>query len=110
MSSKATSFDDWLAFSKSGDGSDPVACAKYFHSVVRLFIEVFLGYNFKTDCFVPSVFGKVKEFFGVIEEQQRKQLHIHMLIWVEGLNDYDEVHGMLTKYQFIVQLFGNVRN
>jgi hypothetical protein len=93
MSNENTGNEEWSQFSGGANGSNPVSCADYFHSIVKLFIEVFLGFDSKTKSYAPSVFGMVTDYFGVVEEQQRKQLHIHMLIWVDGLEDYEFVHS-----------------
>ena len=70
--------------------SNPVKCAKYFHSVVETFLKNILGWDDKEREYSKSMFGTVVSHFGVVEQQQRKQLHIHMLIWVDGLTDYDD--------------------
>jgi hypothetical protein len=67
---------------------NPIQCSTYFHDVVKAFFKHGLGYDSSSMSYSPSIFGKVVAHLGVIEEQQRKQLHIHMLVWVEGLTDY----------------------
>jgi hypothetical protein len=32
----------------------------------------------------PSVFGRVKRYFGAVETNERGALHLHGLLWVHG--------------------------
>ncbi|KAJ7597966.1 hypothetical protein C8J56DRAFT_771417 [Mycena floridula] len=50
--------------------------------MVDQFTDVFLG--FERDC-KRGVFGRVKHYYGVIEAQNRGSLHLHILIWLEGV-------------------------
>jgi hypothetical protein len=84
-----------MAFVSNSNGDDPVSCAKYFHFAVEQVLKHVLGYQNESKSYIPSILGKVKSHFGVIEQQQRKQLHIHMLVWIEGISDYQTFHDAM---------------
>lgn len=62
---------------------NPVAGARFFDFMVRLFIKHILG------C-VPGtggrtgLYGPTAAYYGTVEQQGRLALHFHVLIWVEG--------------------------
>lgn len=59
---------------------NPVACARFFDYVVRLFIEHILGW--KDDGPTHGIFGKPSSYYGSVEQQGRMTLHLHILIWI----------------------------
>ncbi len=75
--------------SNLSNADSPVECAEYFNHVVKTFLQVLFGFDEESGNYQTSIFGNVVNHFGVVEEQQRKQLHLHMLVWVDGLTDYD---------------------
>jgi hypothetical protein len=79
---------------------NPVDCAKYFNDIVQKFLECGLGWNNQTMTYNKSIFGKVLAHIGVVEEQQRKQLHLHALIWVQGLTDYDKFDASMVSQEY----------
>ena len=79
---------------------NPVQCAKYFNAVVEIVLKHVFGWDCDNESYKKSMFGIVKAHFGVVEQQQRKQLHLHMLVWVEGLTDYEIFKEKMTDYHF----------
>jgi hypothetical protein len=63
--------------------ANPVAGAEFFKLMVDQFTNTFLG--FEREC-RRGVFGRVKHFYGVFEAQNRGSLHLHILIWLEGIS------------------------
>ncbi len=59
---------------------DPVACAKFFKTIVLAYINSLLRYG-KTG---GGILGNVSAYHGVVEEQGRGALHLHMMIWIDG--------------------------
>ena len=57
---------------------NPVAGARFFHLMVRLFIKHILRWQSGTD----GLFGPTSGFFGSIEAQGRQTLHFHVLLWI----------------------------
>ncbi|KAJ2987797.1 hypothetical protein HDV02_005938, partial [Globomyces sp. JEL0801] len=82
------------------NASDPVACAKFFNIVVRTFIECILGWDQNSHSYREGYFGKTVAHFGVVEEQQRKQLHLHLLVWVENYGSYESFHEKMKEELF----------
>lgn len=58
---------------------NPVACARFFHLVVTLFIKYVLRWDTGTD----GLFGPTSGYYGTVESQGRLTLHLHLLLWIE---------------------------
>lgn len=70
---------------------NPFATAKVFNLYMKAFIKAVLGYNpniFNRD---KGILGIVKAYYGCVEAQGRGTLHCHMLIWVEGGLNPDQI-------------------
>jgi len=66
---------------------NPVAGARFFHFMVQTFLEDVLGVN-KLD--QPGFYGPTSGYYGTVEQQGRLTLHLHMLLWIKGnLNPED---------------------
>ncbi|KAJ3479965.1 hypothetical protein NLI96_g8691 [Meripilus lineatus] len=59
---------------------NPVACSKFFHLMVTLFIEVLLA----PDSSQGGLFGPTDSYYGTVESQGRLTLHLHLLLWIRG--------------------------
>jgi hypothetical protein len=91
----------------------PGICAINFEVLLEIVLEEVVGWDRKTDRSIvgKGLFGEVKAFMYCIEEQGRKSLHAHMLLWVEGYDkvmeriffgkkkEQLEARRMLNKYQ-----------
>ncbi|PPR07084.1 hypothetical protein CVT24_010921 [Panaeolus cyanescens] len=62
---------------------NPVACARFFDYMVRLFIQHICGWS-EDDPEKMGIFGKPSGYFGTVEQQGRLTLHLHFLLWIEG--------------------------
>lgn len=62
---------------------DPCAVAKYFDVVVKGILDTIVGYGKDNG----GVFGSVKNYYGVVEYQDRGTPHCHMLVWLHGVPD-----------------------
>jgi hypothetical protein len=58
--------------------SDPLSSALFFHREISMFFEHYVKVG------KPSVFGRVKRYFGAVETNERGALHLHGLLWVHG--------------------------
>ena len=70
--------------------SDPAVGAKFFNTYLKAFLQTVLGCT--GDELNPDggILGTVKAHYGCVEAQGRGSLHCHMLIWIEGaLNPND---------------------
>ncbi|KAJ2912050.1 hypothetical protein MD484_g8362, partial [Candolleomyces efflorescens] len=61
---------------------NPVACARFFDYVIKLFIKHICGWN--EEEITHGMFGKPSAFYGTVEQQGRMTLHLHHLLWIEG--------------------------
>ena len=59
---------------------NPVAGARFFHFMVEIFISDVLGVDTK-HC---GLYGDTNGYYGTVEQQGRLTLHLHMLIWIKG--------------------------
>lgn len=75
---------------------DPVTCARYFDNRVMCFLNSVL----KSE---SQPIGKIVDYFGKIEFQQRGSPHIHLLVWIKdapvyGQSDISEVISFIDRY------------
>ncbi|KAH7871984.1 uncharacterized protein C8R40DRAFT_1053578, partial [Lentinula edodes] len=63
---------------------NPVVAAKFFNVYLRSFLSALLGYDPNQEDTTGGVLGVVKAHYGCIEAQGRGSLHCHMLVWLEG--------------------------
>jgi len=59
---------------------NPVAGARFFHFMCELFIKHILGVGSEHSGF----YGDTNAYYGVVEQQGRLTLHMHMLLWLKG--------------------------
>ncbi|PPQ75316.1 hypothetical protein CVT24_006993, partial [Panaeolus cyanescens] len=62
---------------------NPVACARFFHYMVSLFIEHICGWS-DDENKRKGLFGKPAAYYGTVEQQGRLTLHLHFLLWIDG--------------------------
>lgn len=70
---------------------NPFAAAKFFRLVMDAFIQTLLG----TGSGCRGVFGDVKAYYGCVEAQGRGSLHCHMLVWLDGAPDIEQIRQRL---------------
>ncbi len=63
---------------------NPAVAAKFFDTYMRAFITTILGYDDTHNNIEGGILGVVKAYYGCVEAQGRGTLHCHMLIWIEG--------------------------
>src|ERR1700709_2126075 len=51
---------------------------------MKAFISVLLGYDPKQKNLEGGILGVVEAYYGCVEAQGRGTLHCHMLVWLEG--------------------------
>lgn len=70
---------------------NPAAAARFFHSLMRAFIDVVLDMENTNG----GLFGRVSGYYGTIEAQGRGSLHCHMMIWIGGSLGPDDLRQKL---------------
>lgn len=63
---------------------NPSVAAKFFNIYMKAFISAILGYDPKQKNLEGGILGVVKGYYGCVEAQGRGTLHCHMMVWVEG--------------------------
>ena len=72
---------------------NPVAGARFFHFMVETFITDVLGVGSNH----RGLYGDTKAFYGTVEQQGRLTLHLHMLLWIKGCLNPQEMREKLLK-------------
>jgi len=77
--------------------SNPAVGAKFFNTYLKAFIQTVLGYEDGNVNVDGGVLGVVKAHYGCVEAQGRGSLHCHMLIWIEGALNPNEIRDRVLK-------------
>ena len=59
---------------------NPVAGARFFHFMIQTFISDVLGVGADH----PGFYGQTSGYYGTVEQQGRLTLHMHLLLWIKG--------------------------
>jgi hypothetical protein len=73
---------------------NPVAGARFFHFMVETFITDVLGVGSNNH---RGLYGDTKAFYGTVEQQGRLTLHLHMLLWIKGCLNPQEMREKILK-------------
>ncbi len=79
----------------------PLAATRCFHWTVRLVLRTLFNCADKPGMSAdsvagdacPGIFGTVRAYFGVVEPQMRKALHVHMLVYLLGFSHPQDLFG-----------------
>ena len=85
-------------------GDDPVACARFFNTMIESVLCNVLGIN-KSGVNDIGVLGRVSGHFGTVETQGRGTLHFHLLLWIEGSLSPDVLATRLSDDSLFKDLF-----
>jgi len=64
---------------------------RVFNTYLNAFFSPMLRYNPKQQSTEPGVVGVVKAYYGCVEAQGHGLLHCHMVVWVHGGLNSDEI-------------------
>ena len=70
---------------------NPFVAAKFFNVYMKAFINSILGYNPKEKNLDGGILGVVNAYYGCVEAQGRGTLHCHMIVWLEGALNPNEI-------------------
>jgi len=76
---------------------NPVIAAQFFDIYLKAFISTVLGYDATRKDLTGGVLGLVKAHYGCVEAQGRGTLHCHMLVWLEGALNPNEIRDRILK-------------
>jgi hypothetical protein len=81
----------------------PGYCAIDYENVMKIFLQLFLGWDENTHTYVTGagIFGTVEAWSIVTEEQGRKTLHGHSLVW---LKEWPELNDKLSSSEENVRI------
>ena len=65
----------------------PGLCAIDFRNILHLVVRYVLGWNEDTQTAEEGAFGKILAFYEAVEEQARKTLHVHFIVWLQDWNE-----------------------
>ena len=76
---------------------NPVIAARFFDIYLKAFVSTVLGYDMTGKNLTGGVLGLVKAHYGCVEAQGRGTLHCHMLVWLEGALNPNEIRDRVVK-------------
>ena len=76
---------------------NPVIAAQFFDTLVKAFFSTLLGYDPTQKDLTGGVLGLVKGYYGCVEAQGRGTLHCHMLVWLDGALNPNEIRDRVLK-------------
>jgi hypothetical protein len=75
----------------------PSGGGEIFNVYLKAFLRVVLGYDETRLNTEEGVLGVVKAHYGCVEAQGRGSLHCHMLIWIEGALNQNDIRDKVMK-------------
>jgi hypothetical protein len=63
---------------------NPFVTAKFFNLYMKAFISSLLAYDPDQRNFEGGILGVVNGYYGCVEAQGQGTLHCHMIVWLEG--------------------------
>ena len=76
---------------------NPVIASHFFDIYLKVFISTILGYDVTRKSLNGGVLGLVKAHYGCVEAQGRGTLHCHMLVWLEGALNPNEIRDRIAR-------------
>jgi hypothetical protein len=77
---------------------NPFIAAKFFNIYMKAFISALLKYDPKQKDLEGGILGMVKAYYGCVEAQGRGTLHCHMMIWLKGGLNPDEIKSRIIEH------------
>jgi hypothetical protein len=72
---------------------NPFIAAQFFNIYVKAFLKIVLGYDDSSTTINTGILGPVSAFYGCVEAQGRGTLHCHMIVWLKGALNCDEIRN-----------------
>ena len=70
---------------------NPFIAAQFFNIYMKAFVKTVLGYDPSKKDNEGGILGSIAAYYGCVEAQGRGTLHCHMLIWLDGALNCDEI-------------------
>ncbi|KZT18051.1 hypothetical protein NEOLEDRAFT_1028074, partial [Neolentinus lepideus HHB14362 ss-1] len=71
--------------------NNPVAGARFFDMMAKLFIKHVLGVDSPYD----GLYGKTSAYYGTVKQQGRLTLHLHLLLWITSSMSPQEIRNRM---------------
>jgi hypothetical protein len=69
-----------------------VSLAQFFYVIVKIVLSTLFG---TSNIDKSGIFGPMKSYYGMVESQNRGTLHIHLLLWIQGVPFPDAMYDKL---------------
>ena len=79
--------------------NNPVAGARFFNMVVKLFLKHVLGDGLDR----RGLYGETAGYYGTVEQQGRLTLHLHMLVWIRNSLTPQEIRDRIMDLESTFQ-------
>ena len=76
---------------------NPAIAAKFFNIFMKSFIKTLLKFDQESELGEGGILGHVKGYYGCVEAQGRGSLHCHMLVWIEGSLNPDDLKVKIVR-------------
>jgi hypothetical protein len=70
---------------------NPFVAARFFNIYMKAFVKCILGFDPQCPSAEGGILGNVKAYYGCVEAQGHRTLHYHMLVWLHGTLNPDEI-------------------
>ena len=74
---------------------NPFVAAKFFNIYIKAFINTILAFNPNKSKLEDGILGVVNAYYGCVEAQGRGTLHCHMIVWLEGSLNPNEIKNRI---------------
>ena len=77
---------------------NPFIAAQFFNIYLKAFMKIILGYDPSDYSNTTGVLGPVNGYYGCVEAQGRGTLHCHMLVWLKGALNCDQIRDKVLAH------------
>lgn len=70
---------------------NPFLAARLFNIYLKAFLKIILGYDPSNSTENIGMLGPVSAYYGCVEAQGRGTLHCHMMVWLKGALNCDQI-------------------
>ena len=75
--------------------NNPIVCAKFFNIYMEAFVKALLGFRGVDAESDVGILGCVSAYYGCVEAQGRGSLHCHILVWLAGSLNPNEIRDRI---------------
>ena len=75
---------------------NPVSLSIFFHTLINAILKHLFGWENVNN---NGIFGPLNSYYGMVETQGRGTLHIHLLLWLKGFPDSEELFEKIENDQ-----------